>query len=105
MKASHWISGCVIAALVAAPAAAMADDLTTQDLGSVQHTQTTSNTGGSPDGGTDTTSIAHSNDGGSGSTDNSSDGGSNVPTSTSSRQALPHRSSVGWQSLLPGSIQ
>lgn len=103
MKASRWIFGCTAAALVAAPLVAFAGDVTTQDLGAIQHAPASSSIARPSDGG-DSSGVSRGSDSTPASSDDSSGSGS-VPTSTSSRQPAPHRSSVGWQSLLPGSIQ
>jgi hypothetical protein len=104
MKASRWILGCTVAALIAAPLAAFAGDVTTQDLGAIQHAPASSSIARPSDGG-DSSGAAHGSDTTTAPGSDDSSGNGSVPVSTSSRQPTPHHSSVGWQSLLPGSIQ
>lgn len=104
MKACRWMFGWTVAVLVAAPLAAFAGDVTTQDLGAIQHAPASSSIAHPSDGG-DGAGAAHGSDSAPSPGSDDSAGNGNVPTSTSSRQPAPRHSSVGWQSLLPGSIQ
>lgn len=104
MNASHWILGCAVAALVAAPAA-FAGDLTTQDLGGVQRATSSTVTAPTSGGTSDAGLFPHSADATPSVDTDSTDDNGNLPVSTGSRRAGTHHSSVGWQSLLPGSIQ
>lgn len=112
MSATRWILGCVLTAAVASPAMASSwsGDVDTQDIGS-QHASGAASPartvdGGASGGGGDVVGL-HRDAGdapASSSSEAGSDGGS-APVGTSARQATSHHSSVGWQSLLPGSIQ
>lgn len=115
MSAKHWIIGCSLAFAVSAPAAAAcgSGDLGGLDVNGVQQTAGTTNRtvdSGSTSGG-DVAGLSHpgssaagtvsSSDGNTGSSDSGADTG---PASSSARQPTTHHT-VGWQSLLPGSIQ
>jgi len=110
MSPTRWIFGCTLLAAVSSPslAARAASDMGAQDLG--QHTSARARTidsGATNGGDLSAPSTSHGNDAPAGA---SSDGGNNdgsgsLPVSTGSRQAPSSHSNVGWQSLLPGSIQ
>jgi hypothetical protein len=111
MSATRWILGCILAAVIYSPtlSARGADDLGTQDLG--QHSAGSNARSRTIDSGTTTggelssPSTSRSSEAPASAGNESGDGAGTLPVSTGARQAPSPRSSVGWQSLLPGSIQ
>lgn len=107
MRATHWLIGCALC--IAGIGSAAATTLDTQDMDSSPHA-TSDNPGarsGNASGG-DALGLARdcppasgngeSSGTTSGSNNDHSGGASSAPTQT-------HRLHLGWQSLLPGSIQ
>lgn len=108
MRATHWLIGCTLC--LAGIGSAVATNLDSQELDSAQHAATDSaasrdannNSNGDVFGLTRDTPSRNTGSDSAGSTSgNSNDHPSSAPSApTHSRQ--PH---LGWQSLLPGSIQ
>lgn len=112
MSAARWILGCTLVATVSSPvlAARAAADMASQDLG--QHTGTSarartidSGTGGGGDLSSPSSGRSSDAPAGAGSESGDGDRAGSLPVSTGERQAPTPHSNVGWQSLLPGSIQ
>ena len=111
MSATRWILGCTLAAAISSPALAARDagDLGTQDLG--QHSagsntrSRTIDSGAATGGELSSPTTSRSSEAPATSRNESGDGAGTLPVSTGARQAPSSHSSVGWQSLLPGSIQ
>ncbi|OOG55663.1 hypothetical protein [Rhodanobacter sp. C03] len=107
MRATHWLIGCALCIVGIGSAAAA--NLDTQEQDSAQHTATdnsssrdANNTGGDALGlSRDTPSHSTGSDGSGNTSSNGNDRSSGAP-STPARARQPH---LGWQSLLPGSIQ
>ena len=108
MRATHWLVGCALC--LAGIGSAVATNLDTQEQDSAQHTATdsTSSRDGSNSSGDvfGLTRDTPSRNAGSESTGNTS-GNSNDRSGSAapSAPAPSHQSHLGWQSLLPGSIQ
>lgn len=112
MSAKHWIIGCALtfAASAQVAAACGSGGFGDLDVNGTQHTAGTTNRtvdSGSSSGG-DVAGLSHPS-GNQTTASNSADTGSNgntddTPASSSARQPTA-RHAVGWQSLLPGSIQ
>ncbi len=103
MGVGKFLVGCVLCVGGVGVAAAM--DADTQDLNSMQHavdSSASNHDGGSNSSGGDALGISRENAAPAGA--NSSSSSENCPGST---PAAPHgrRATLGWQSLLPGSIQ
>lgn len=106
MRAIHWLIGCTLC--LAGIGNAVATNLDTQEQDSAQHTAT--DNASSRDGGSsgdvfglprDTPSRNTGND-----TSGNTPGNSNEHSGSAPSVPAPsHRSHLGWQSLLPGSIQ
>jgi hypothetical protein len=106
MRTTHWLVGCALC--IVGIGSAAATSLDTQDLDSSPRaaTDSASTHCGNASGGDalglarDCTSASSSDNSGntSGTSNDHSGGGSSAPTQT----RRPH---LGWQSLLPGSIQ
>jgi hypothetical protein len=114
MSATRWILGCTLVATVSSPvlAARAAGDMGAQDLGQRTGSGTSarartidSGTGGGGDLSGPTTSRSSDAPAGTGSESGDGDRTGSLPVSTGERQAPSAHSNVGWQSLLPGSIQ
>lgn len=111
MSPTRWIIGCTLVAAVSSPAMAAraADDMGTQDLG--QRTGTSARTrtidSGAAGGGDLSGATSRASDAPASASSESGDGdrSGSLPVSTGDRQAPAPHSNVGWQSLLPGSIQ
>lgn len=106
MRATFWLIGCALC--IAGTGGATATSLDTQDLDSSPHATADSATahGGNASGG-DALGLARdcppaSNSDNAG---NSSGNGSDHSGGASSAPTQTHRLHLGWQSLLPGSIQ
>ncbi|MBQ4854765.1 hypothetical protein IMW82_08785 [Rhodanobacter sp. B2A1Ga4] len=108
MRATHWLIGCVLC-LAGIGSAAAASPETTQDLDSTSHAaldNASSHDGNNSSGGDalgltrdcPPSGSSDSSGGTSGNGSGRSGGASSAPTPT----RRPH---LGWQSLLPGSIQ
>jgi hypothetical protein len=112
MSASRWIIGLALAAAFSSPVLASpgSADLSTQDA-SGQHTggsnlpAHTLDNGSAAGGGTSALPARGSDAPASTSSDAGADPDSSLPVSGGGHQPAVHHSSVGWQSLLPGSIQ
>ncbi|MEW5837015.1 MAG: hypothetical protein AB1832_18290 [Pseudomonadota bacterium] len=115
MNAPRRIVGMALAAALSLPALALAAsaDLGGGDGGG-QRSGSSSSTAhslvntASASGGGDTTILPSRGPGdtpASNTSDTDNDPAGSLPVSGSARQAAPHPSSPGWQSLLPGSIQ
>lgn len=112
MSASRWIVGCALAAAFSSPVLASPEsaDLGTQDAGG-QHASSgnlpaRTLDSGSSSGGASALPTRSSDAPASTSSDAGADADNgNLPVSGSGHQPAVHHSSVGWQSLLPGSIQ
>ncbi|MEO8998557.1 MAG: hypothetical protein ABI227_11070 [Rhodanobacter sp.] len=107
MRAIHWFIGCALC--IAGIGSAAAASLETQDVDSSPHatidnaSQRDSNTSSGGDAlglnrDCPSASNGNSSSGTSGNGNDRSGGGSSAPVQT-------HRPHLGWQSLLPGSIQ
>lgn len=111
MSATRWILGCILAAAISSPALAARDagEVGTQDLG--QHSAGSSTRSRTIDSGATTggelsaPSTSRSSETPATSSNDSGDAAGTLPVSTGARQAPSSHSNVGWQSLLPGSIQ
>jgi hypothetical protein len=108
----HWIIGSVLGIAVIAPVAASSLDAATRDPATSQpHTAADASATRDSDtttaNGGDAAGLTHGN-AGNVTPEPASDGPGNPgggPTSTSDRGSMHHSSAIGWQSLLPGSIQ
>lgn len=112
MKVTCWMLGCLLFAAGASPTLAVGstDDMGTQNVGqrsagSSSRTRTidSSNSGGGGD--LAPPSTTRNSDAPAAASSDSSDSSATLPVSTGARQAPASHSNVGWQSLLPGSIQ
>lgn len=108
MSATRWILGCALTAAVTSPAMASpwSSGAATQGIGAQHSSGAPSparnvDSGGS--GGGDV--LRHDAADESASSSEAAPDGSSAPVGTSARQPVGHHSNVGWQSLLPGSIQ
>jgi hypothetical protein len=107
MRATHWLIGCTLC--FGSMGAAHATSMDTQDLDASAHSAT--DNGGARDNGNgsgdvlglirDSTAHGSGSDNSGSSLGNGTDR-SGGATSTPARTRQPH---LGWQSLLPGSIQ
>ncbi|TPG11071.1 hypothetical protein EAH75_08920 [Rhodanobacter glycinis] len=106
MRATHWLIGCALC--IAGIGSATATSLDTQDLDSSPHAtaDSASTHGGNASGGDalglsrDCPSASNSDNSG-----NSSSNGNDHSGGASSAPTQTRRLHLGWQSLLPGSIQ
>lgn len=106
MRATHWFIGCALCIVGIGSAAAASLD--TQELDSAQHSA--SDSSGSRDtgnGGGDALGLTRDTPPRSGgdSSSNASGNGSDRSSGVSSTPAPARQPHLGWQSLLPGSIQ
>ena len=107
MRATHWLIGCTLC--LAGIGSAVATNLDTQEQDSAQHTATDSasshdvnSSSGDVFGLTRDTPSRNTGSESAGSTSgNSNDRSGSAPPAP----APSHQSHLGWQSLLPGSIQ
>ncbi len=110
MSATRWILGCILVATVSSPVLATraAGDMGAQDLGqrtSARARTIDSGAGGGGDLSGPSTSRSNDAPAGRGSESGDGDRTGLLPVSTGERLAPSPHSNVGWQSLLPGSIQ
>ncbi len=113
MSATRWILGCILAAAISTPALAArgAGEVGTQDLG--QHSagaggsarSRTIDSGTATGGDLSSPSTSRSSETPAATGNENSDAVGTLPVSTGARQAPSQHSNLGWQSLLPGSIQ
>lgn len=111
MKATCWMLGCLLSAAIASPtlASGSTDDMGTQNVGqrSAGSSSRARTIDSSSNGGGDLVAPSTTRSSEAPVTANSEniDSTTTLPVSTGARQAPSSRSNVGWQSLLPGSIQ
>ncbi|MEP6899444.1 MAG: hypothetical protein ABI870_13025 [Rhodanobacter sp.] len=106
MHANHWLIG--LALCVAGIGNAAASSHTTQDLDSTTHAATDSSSPREESGSGDVVGLTHNcppRAARQESTSGSSAGSSDRSGSSGSSPAPVRQSHLGWQSLLPGSIQ
>lgn len=109
MRASHWLIGCAlcIAGIGGASASSLdTHSLDTQDMDSSQHASPDGASVSSGNGG-DALGLSHDcPQGSSTDTSDNTSGSSNDHSGGASSAPMPNRRPhLGWQSLLPGSIQ
>jgi hypothetical protein len=104
MHAGKFLMGCLLC--VGSVNAASAMDADAQDLSAMQHSVDTSSNGhdgsGSSSGGD---ALGLSREGASPSNPASSSSSDNCPSQAPAAAPRSRRANIGWQSLLPGSIQ
>jgi hypothetical protein len=108
MHAKHWLIGCILC--IAGTGGAVASSRSTQDLDNATRAVTvTDSTSGQRDGVGDVTELTARNSAPRTSTPDASSSGANNGSDhagTSGSAPAPVRQPhLGWQSLLPGSIQ
>lgn len=108
MRAIHWLIGCTVC--VAGLGSAAATSLDTQDLNTATHAATSSAITRESNAGSggDALGLSHDSSPSSSSSSDSSNppGSSSEHSETTSPAPTPtRRPHLGWQSLLPGSIQ
>lgn len=110
MSSLHRIVGCALAAVFVAPVmaapraavgASVQDTMAQGSANCVSRNVDTGTSGGTLPGARHPAAAASSSTG----NDSSGDATDNAPLGGSDRQMPLRRSSLGWQSLLPGSIQ
>ncbi len=103
MGVGKILLGCVLC--VGSVGAASAMDADSQDLGSMQHSVDSSSSHEGAGSGSGGDALGLSREATTAPSSSSSSSSDNCPQNTPARGARSRQNRVGWQSLLPGSIQ